>query len=277
MWPLGLTTAKVIRISVYMHAGIKEIKTTLTNNIMTKQRLERSISVIKRIAVMGAANTGKSSLISRFLGQPFEEIYSPTVEDHHIGNFYCGETLYHMEITDTSGSFEFPAMERLTMEKAGAFIFVYSLEDELSFEKVKMCLKRLKEVKDISTVPIIVVCNKADLANIDALWSMQMQLDNGKVPEQCFVNLSDTCSTRKTVTKEEILCKQLVQVRELGCEFLLTSAKFRWNVNRIFQQLFSERTRARDEKSKKTTGSPKTPTFKFKIKRRKDYSRAQTI
>ena len=244
---------------------------------MTKQRLERSISVIKRIAIMGASNTGKSSLISRFLGQPFEEMYSPTVEDYHIGKFYCGETLYHMEITDTSGSFEFPAMERLTMEKAGAFIFVYSLEDELSFEQVKMCLERLKEVKDISTVPIIVVCNKADLANIAALRCMQMQLNDGKVPEQCFVNRGDSYSTRRTVTTEEILCQQLVQVRELGCEFLLTSAKFRWNVNRIFQQLFAERKRACDETDKKAAGSRKTSTFKFKIKRRKECSRAQTL
>ncbi len=238
---------------------------------MTKHQLGTNSSVIQRIAVMGATKTGKTSLISRFLEQPFEERHKPTVEDYYIGKFYVGETLCHMEITDTSGSFEFPAMERLTMEKADAFIFVYSLEDELSFEKIKTCLKRLSEVKDISKVPIIVVCNKADLANIVWLRNMQMRLDSGDAPtHECLVY--GESSPRQTISKEEGLCAQLEHVRELGCEFLLTSAKFRWNVNRIFQQLFTER----KTNTEKKTGSPKT-TFKFKIKRKKASSRSKSI
>jgi small GTP-binding protein len=234
---------------------------------MTKDHVRPHSSVIKRVAVMGAARTGKTNLISRFLGQPFEEGHTPTVEDYYIGKFYVGETLCHMEITDTSGSFEFPAMERLTMEKVDAFIFVYSLEDEQSFERVKACLKRLCEVRDISEVPIIVVCNKADLANIVSLRNMQMRLDNGDWPLQCMLyressqRQTDTC---RVSSKEEILCTHLEQIREIGCEFLLTSAKFRWNVNRIFQKLFTER----KLETEKKPGSVKT-TFKFKIKRKK--------
>ena len=229
---------------------------------MTKHQLGTNFSVIKSIAVMGAAKTGKTSLISRFLGQPFEERYKPTVEDYYIGKFYIGETLCHMEITDTSGSFAFPAMERLTMEKADAFIFVYSLEDEQSFEHVKACLKRLCRVRDISKVPIIVVCNKADLANIVSLRNMQMRLDNGESRLQCL--LYRESSQRQNMSKEEILCAHVENVYDLGCEFLLTSAKFQWNVNRIFQKLFTERKLETEKKN----GSVKT-TFKFKIKRKK--------
>jgi small GTP-binding protein len=239
---------------------------------MTKHQLYTNCSAIKSIAVMGAAKTGKTNLISRFLGQSFEERHNPTVEDYHIGKFFVGETLCHVEITDTSGSFEFPAMERLTMEKSDAFIFVYSLEDEKSFEHVKMSLKKLKEVKDISKVPIIVVCNKADLANIVSLRNMQMRLDNDDVPIQC--SLYRESRGESNVSPEHAICAQLEEVRALGCEFLLTSAKFRWNVNRIFQQLFRERKTNTEKSSPKS--SPKT-TFKFKIKRRKDASRAKSI
>ena len=223
--------------------------------------METNFSFIKRLAVMGAARTGKTSLISRFLGQPFEERYNPTVEDYHIGKFYVGETLCHIDITDTSGSFEFPAMERLTMEKSDAFIFVYSLDDELSFEHVKNGLKRLGEFKDISKVPIIVVCNKADLANIVSMRNMQMCLDNGDIPRQCLIY-------PKPSEKEQLLWTQLDEIRKLGCQFLLTSAKFRWNVNRIFQQLLTER---KIDQVKKSSGSLRTA-FKFNLIKRKKRS-----
>ena len=236
---------------------------------MTKHSLDTNFSVIRRIAVLGGAKTGKSSLISRFLGQPFEELHNPTVEDYHVGKFYVGETLYHMELTDTSGTFEFPAMERLTMEKADSFIFVYSLDDKLSFERVKSGLKRLSEIKDIEKIPIIVVCNKADLANIVSLRNMQLRLDNGDAPVQCLLHPEQTA----VVSKEQLLCAQLEYVRELGCEFLLTSAKFRWNVNRIFQQLFAERKTVTEEKK---CDSP-ISAFKFKMKRKKTALRAKSI
>lgn len=228
---------------------------------MTKHSLDTNFSVIRRIAVLGGAKTGKSSLISRFLGQPFEELHNPTVEDYHVGKFYVGETLYHMELTDTSGTFEFPAMERLTMEKADSFIFVYSLDDKLSFERVKSGLKKLSEIRDIGHLPIIVVCNKADLANIVSLRNMQMRLDNGDAPLQCLLHPEQSTA----ISYEQLLCAQLEYVRELGCEFLLTSAKFRWNVNRIFQQLFAERKTITETKK---CSSPRTA-FKFKMKRKK--------
>lgn len=242
---------------------------------MTKHSLDTNFSVIRRIAVLGDAKTGKSSLISRFLGQPFEELHHPTVEDYHVGKFYVGETLYHMELTDTSGTFEFPAMERLTMEKADSFIFVYSLEDELSFERVKSRLKKLSEIKDIGRLPIIVVCNKADLANIVSMRNMQMRLDNGDAPLQCLLNAETFEQQSTVVSNEQLLCAQLEYVREQGCEFLLTSAKFRWNVNRIFQQLFAAE-RTKTDAERKRSGSPRTA-FKFKIKRKKTASRAKSI
>lgn len=243
---------------------------------MTKPQQSMKNSVVKRIAVMGAAKTGKTSLISRFLEQPFEEKHCPTVEDYHIGKFYVGETLCHMEITDTSGTFEFPAMERLTMERANAFVFVYSLEDEESFERVKLSLGRLSEVKDMSKIPIIVVCNKADMANVVSLRNMQMRLDNGDMPLQYTLH-RECKQIQAEITKEQQLCTQLEYIRALGCEFLMTSAKFRWNVNRIFQQLFAERERIDDSDAqcKKSLGSPRMAR-RFKRKLKAD-SRAKSI
>lgn len=195
---------------------------------------------MKNVAVFGAAETGKSSLIARFLGQAFEEAHKPTVEDFYCSQIYSGESLCYLNIIDTSGSFEFPAMERLAMEKADAFIFVYSIDNIKSFEKVKTGLNRLCEVKDIEKVPVIVVCNKADLEDITALRGLQMKMDDKeclaettKDSEQSFTFESvDEVSSERTLDQERDF------VLKLGCKFLLTSAKFRWNVNRIFYELF---------------------------------------
>ena len=189
--------------------------------------------------MFGAAETGKSSLIARFLGQAFEEAHKPTVEDFHSSQIYSGESLCYLNIIDTSGSFEFPAMERLAMEKADAFIFVYSIDNVKSFEKVKAGLNRLCEVKDIEKVPIIVVCNKADLAeDITVLRGLQMKMDD-IVDNECVVETAKD-SKQSLTSSKTTLDQERDFALKLGCKFLLTSAKFRWNVNRIFYELFAE-------------------------------------
>ena len=196
--------------------------------------------------MFGAAETGKSSLIARFLGQAFEEAHKPTVEDFHSSQIYSGDSLCYLNIIDTSGSFEFPAMERLAMEKADAFIFVYSIDNIKSFEKVKAGLNRLCEVKDIEKVPVIVVCNKADLEDVTVLRGLQMKMDD-IVDKECVVETAKDNKQFLTFESDDELSSKttLDQERDfalkLGCKFLLTSAKFRWNVNRIFYELFAER------------------------------------
>lgn len=197
---------------------------------------------MESVAVFGAAQTGKSSLLARFLGQAFEEKYEPTIEDYHRYKIYSGETLFHLNIIDTSGSFAFPAMEKLIMEETDAFIFVYSIDKEKSFETVLSGIKRLSEIRDIKSVSIVVVCNKADLDDITALRGLQMNMDNEEFQfgqdkeEREFVSLNNgnESSTKST------LYSQREVVLELGCRFLFTSAKFRWNVNRIFYELLAD-------------------------------------
>lgn len=200
------------------------------------------------VAVFGASQTGKSSLVSRFLGKPFEEQHKPTVEDYHYGKIYSGEGLCHLNITDTSGSFAFPAMDRLAMEKADAFIFVYSIEDTKSFERVKIGLDRLCEVRDIESIPIMVVCNKADLDDIAMLRQLQMRMDKGGLDLGTNGEMLSSFKKDSPSQRQSTLSSQRDLVLALGCKFLLTSAKLRWNVNRIFYQLLAEDEKELEEK-----------------------------
>lgn len=68
-----------------------------------------------------------------------------------------------LDILDTSGSYEFPAMRALSMSSADAFVLVYTVTDASTFEEVRALRNQIYEIKGTTHVPIVVVGNKIDL------------------------------------------------------------------------------------------------------------------
>lgn len=118
-----------------------------------------------KIVVMGAAKVGKSSLICQFLYGTFSPKYKRTVEEMHHGDFSVGGITLTLDILDTSGAYEFPAMRALSMSSADAFILVYDVNDASTFEDVRALRDQIHETKGGTAVPIVVVGNKVDLAD----------------------------------------------------------------------------------------------------------------
>lgn len=73
-----------------------------------------------------------------------------------------------LDILDTSGEHEFPAMRALSMQSADAFILVYDITDVNSFSEVRALRDQIHEIKESTAVPIVVVGNKVDLAETGA-------------------------------------------------------------------------------------------------------------
>ncbi|XP_060854518.1 ras-related protein Rap-2b-like isoform X2 [Rhopalosiphum padi] len=161
-----------------------------------------------KIVVMGAARVGKSSLITQFLYRKFSSKYKRTVEEMHHGQFTVEGVKIDLDILDTSGAYEFPAMRALSISSADAFVLVYSVTDPDSFQQAAAIRDQIIETKHTADVPIVVVGNKLDLANSDR-----------KVPY------------------EETSC--LVEVDwENG--FVETSAKDNINVGEVFKELLNQ-------------------------------------
>lgn len=118
-----------------------------------------------KVVVMGAAKVGKTSLISQFLYGTFSEKYKRTIEEMHHAEFSVTGVHLTLDILDTSGSYEFPAMRALSISSADAFILVYSVVDASTFEDVRLIRDQIIETKGTTEVPIVVVGNKFDLAN----------------------------------------------------------------------------------------------------------------
>lgn len=101
-----------------------------TNHLMRKQQ--------HRVVVMGAAKVGKTCIISQFLYDKFNPRYKQTVEELHRGEYELPDgSRLTLDILDTSGSFEFPAMRTLSITTGAAFILVYAVNDVESWHEVE--------------------------------------------------------------------------------------------------------------------------------------------
>ncbi|KAL0181915.1 hypothetical protein M9458_021290 [Cirrhinus mrigala] len=159
-----------------------------------------------RVVVFGAGGVGKSSLVLRFVKGTFRESYIPTIEDTYRQVISCDKSICTLQITDTTGSHQFPAMQRLSITKGHAFILVYSISSKQSLEELKPIFEQICLIKgDIENIPIMLVGNKNDEVN-------------GRE-----VDTSDGEAT----------------ARRWKCAFMETSAKTNHNVKELFQELLN--------------------------------------
>ncbi|XP_061535868.1 GTP-binding protein Rhes-like [Phycodurus eques] len=138
-----------------------------------------------RLVFLGAAGVGKTALIRRFLQDTFEVKHRRTVEELHSQEYDVGSgAKITVEILDTSGSYSFPAMRRLSIQSSDAFALVYAVDDPESLEAVKSLRDEILEIKEDKYTPIVVVGNKTDRAGErrvsadDVLSTVEMDWNN---------------------------------------------------------------------------------------------------
>lgn len=158
------------------------------------------------VVVFGAGGVGKSSLVLRFVRGVYRDSYVPTIEDTYRQVISCNKQVCTLQITDTTGSHQFPAMQRLSITKGHAFILVYSVVSRQSFDELRPIYAEIVSLRsaELDSIPIMLVGNKSD----------------------------ETASQREVTTSEgTALAKQW------KCAFMETSAKTDHNVKEVFQEL----------------------------------------
>lgn len=156
-----------------------------------------------RVVVFGAGGVGKSSLVLRFVRGTFRESYVPTIEDTYRQVISCNKQVCTLQITDTTGSHQFPAMQRLSISKGHAFILVYSIMSRQSLEELKPIYAEICDIKgDTENIPVMLVGNKCD---------------------ETTREVSPTDGTALS--------------KQWNCAFMETSAKTNHNVKELFQEL----------------------------------------
>ncbi|CAH0546521.1 unnamed protein product [Brassicogethes aeneus] len=119
-----------------------------------------------RLVTLGGAGVGKSCIIKRFLMNTYCDKYRSTVEDLYNREYDVGHTTLKVDILDTSGDMQFPAMRKLCIATAHAFLLVYAVTSAPSFESIKQCFEEIKEQRaDFQEIPIVFAGNKLDLTS----------------------------------------------------------------------------------------------------------------
>ncbi|KAM9843564.1 ras-related protein Rap-2a-like [Aulostomus maculatus] len=160
-----------------------------------------------RLVFLGAAGVGKTALIQRFLKDTFEPKHRRTVEELHRKEYEVGGVKVTINIMDTSGSYSFPAMRKLSIQNSDAFALVYAVNDPESLEAVKSLRDEILEVKEDKYTPIVVIGNKID------------------------------CHSERQVSSEDVL--STVEL-DWNNSFLESSAKDNINVLEAFRQLLQQ-------------------------------------
>ncbi|CAF0914814.1 unnamed protein product [Rotaria sordida] len=158
-----------------------------------------------RIVVLGSAGVGKTNCVLRFVNGQFRENYIPTIEDTYRQVVSCNKQITTLQIFDTTGTHQFPAMQRLSIQKGHAFMLLYSITSKQTLEELKPIYNQIREIK-------------ADQQNDTPILLMGCKLDEAACRE---------------VT--ENLGKQLAS--HWSCAWIETSAKTNTNIREAFQEL----------------------------------------
>ncbi|KAM7356574.1 GTP-binding protein Rhes isoform 1-T7 [Cochliomyia hominivorax] len=172
-----------------------------------------------RLVVLGSSRVGKSSIIARFLGNRFDEAYTPTIEDFHRKLYRIRNEVYQLDILDTSGHHPFPAMRRLSFLTGDIFILVFSMDSRESFEEVVRLRENILETKWAALNPGSGFKKKA-------LPKIPMILAGNKCDKE-----------HRTVQLDEIM--GYIAGQDNCCVFVECSAKQNYRIDELFYALFT--------------------------------------
>lgn len=157
----------------------------------------------KKICMVGAFATGKTSLVARFVKSIYSDIYHSTVGvkiDKKLIKF--AEQEVNLILWDIHGEDEFQKVQMSYLRGASGYFLVVDGTRKHTLERA-ICLQRKVEAS-VGKVPFILVLNKSDLTDdweieetmLDELKEKSWQIikssaKTGQGVEQAFLNLTE--------------------------------------------------------------------------------------
>lgn len=166
-----------------------------------------------KLAVLGAPGVGKSSIVRQFVCNHFTEDYEPTDEKEvYFPSVIINDHLYELKIIDcpyipyfpVNSLYEWTDFRGYGLRNATAYILVYDITSEDSFQYIKTIRDQILDSRDMHDVPMFIVGNKHDLS------------DERGMPRREVTNLVK---------------------RQWKCGYVECSAKFNWHIILLFKEL----------------------------------------
>ncbi|KAL3882464.1 hypothetical protein ACJMK2_028801 [Sinanodonta woodiana] len=202
-----------------MSASLSESSTGSTGAHKPYLKRKKSSLGETKIAILGYEVVGKSALSVRFLTKRFIGEYDHSAECKYKHSAIVDGENTAFEILDTrSLSGDCGAREDV-LRWADGFMLVYSVVCRKTFEVLRDLHKKIEEFRRGTTVPIVIVGNKSDLAHM-----RQVTQEEGlKLAAELgcpFVELSASEDVTKVVEAFYTLCREIIDYKRRSRTFL---------------------------------------------------------
>ena len=114
--------------------------------------------------LVGESQVGKTSIITQYIRQSFDEEYLPTISaDKSIKDLIIEKQPLTLEIWDTAGQEIYRNVNKIFMKNAKIALLVYDITNKESFDSLDSWYNQICENNDKENIIIGVVGNKSDL------------------------------------------------------------------------------------------------------------------
>ena len=159
-----------------------------------------------KVILVGMTSVGKTNMINILSGMQFQtSILSTTSSSYVEKKMNIDNKKYNLQIWDTAGQEKFSSLTKIFIKDSRIVIFVYDISSKKSFEEVDYWVNIVKEI--LGDKPVFGLAgNKKDLF------------------------LEEEVDEKEGIKKAE----------EIGAIFKLTSAKTKYGINELMEQLLRE-------------------------------------
>lgn len=116
-----------------------------------------------KLVVLGSPNTGKSSILNRYINAIYDDNSQSTIGASFFSKkIYTKHKTYIIEIWDTAGQERYESLIPMYYRGSHVIFVVYDITSHISFNKATEWVKHIKEKLDNDPI-IVLIGNKVDL------------------------------------------------------------------------------------------------------------------
>ena len=123
-------------------------------------------NVTFKVPIVGDSGVGKTCFLKKLLNpnEKFDETAKISVNfDYHIQKTTSDGKAFNILFIDTMGMEKFRSLVKTIYKDTDAFLIVFDVNDEISFDNITYWILEIKDQIDIKNVELILIANKCDL------------------------------------------------------------------------------------------------------------------
>ncbi|KAJ8267025.1 hypothetical protein GJAV_G00137440 [Gymnothorax javanicus] len=186
-----------------------------------------------KLVFLGEQSVGKTSLITRFMYDSFDNTYQATIGiDFLSKTMYLEDRTVRLQLWDTAGQERFRSLIPSYIRDSTVAVVVYDITNVNSFQQTTKWIDDVRTERG-SDVIIMLVGNKTDLAD-----KRQVSIEEGERKAKELNVMFIETSAKAGYNVKQITTEEGEQrAKELSVLFIETSAKTGYNVKQLFRRV----------------------------------------